>query len=553
MSGPSPLNDGGPNLIRRLGPVLIVVGFAALILFVTAAEEPFNIDELRQTRHYGDSLERVIDESFLQEQPPLDPLLNALAQRVLGVGDVRQRLLSIIFGMGSILVIGVLSLRARLTSIGAATAAAVMAVAPILTSVTAYARPYALPLFLMLCFLLLSDLWLSHGHWSYLCGLTLVALLIPLARTVEPVIFLVLIVVAMAVAAVRQKSDRWRTLAVAGAALGGLVVAAGVLARLGGELTDRTGNTDALSERLLRLLAELPVTLGSALPFWPLLLIAVGLVCVVSEARTRLFHMWWWWILAGTALGFAGAFFVVAPASQMFAVRYVFSWVPSIAVLIGLLVSVAQRRPRTHPRIVDLLTLLLVISVLGWAGLDTARAMTTRNGPDWKSVSRVVAVDLPDDTTVIFDSVVPLGSYRTPFAGYPRYTGDKQVPMTLLIVQDPSLVVPGGNTVMVLLTKNRIDVSGWVPVSVDGFFTVYVPESPRPGLEGAAAASEEFAAAMEPSDAAALRLTAAALWLRAGEDDKASSIMTSLMKEADLRPQILEAIKGSELEMLIAR
>lgn len=553
VTSTSPPEDLGRSTVKHLGPVLLAVALGMLILLVAAIEEPYNIDELRQTRSYDKSFEHVVQESILQEQPPLDPLINAMAQRVIGVGDVRQRLLSVLFGVGSLVTIAVLSLRSRLSSMGAATVVAMMSVTPLLVSVTAYARPYALPIFLMLSFLLASDTWLAKGTWQNLSALTFIALMLPLSRTVEPVIFLVLIVLAMAVMALRRESERWRVAAVAIAAFLGLGVAAAVQVQMAEALSDRVGN-EALFERLGRFLTDLPMTLGSALPFWPLILIVVGMVGAIPEARAWLMRIWWWWILAATAIGFAGAFLVVAPTSQPFFDRYVFSWVPSIAVLVGLLVSVAQRQVSGRTRVMANLALSVTITLLGWASWGTAQALTKPTGSDWKAVSRVLAEDIPGDTALVFDPVRQLGLYRTPFAGHPRYTGtQRQVPLTLHIIRGIARLEPGDNTVIVLLTPTRLDVPGWIPISIDGFFTVYIPESPRPGLEGAAMASEEFSNSLEPSEGAALRLTAAALWMQAGDTERASGLLTSLMSEPHLHSVVLETIEGSDLEVLVAR
>lgn len=536
---------------RRLAPSLIVVAFGMLILFVGAAEEPYNIDELRQTRHYDKSFQRVIDESFLVGQPPLDALVNAQAQRVLGVGDIQQRLLSIIFGTGSLVVMAVLCLRSGLAPMGSAVVVAVMALTPVLINVTAYARPYALPLFLMLSYLLLVDYWLAGARWLCFVTLSCVAVLLPLSKTVEPMIFLVLIIGAMGLNAFRDPVLRFRSSLGTVPALLGLMTGALLQARLSSELSDYTkGHEYPLIDRLMRLVTDLPHALTEELPYWPLLLIAIGLLLMNRERRTRLFQLWWWWVLTGTAVGFAVALFVTVPTSQPFYGRYVFSWVPSVAVLAGSLIPDSSSASGRRDRIFRVFSLSVAVGILAWAFFGSFQTLTTRQGGDWRAASEVIVDDLPKGTAVVFDPVRPLGSYRTPFAGNPRYTGTAPVRMTLQIIHDPSLVAAGDNTA-ILLHGSKVVVPGWVPISVDDFFTVYVPETPRPGLEGIASSAEEFGTAIGPISGAALKLTAAAIWQRAGDVERASDLLSTMLDSSRLRPVVLDAIRGSDLETLL--
>jgi hypothetical protein len=95
---------------------------------------------------------------------------------VIGQGDIRQRLLSVVFAIGSLVVVWRLMARSNISEVGTSIAIFIMAFTPALLVVSAYARPYALPLFLMLSFLLLSDRWLDDGGGSNLAILTFVAL-----------------------------------------------------------------------------------------------------------------------------------------------------------------------------------------------------------------------------------------------------------------------------------------------------------------------------------------------------------------------------------------
>lgn len=92
---------------------------------------------------------------------------------------------------------------------------------------------------------------------------------------------------------------------------------------------------------------------------------------------------------------------------------------------------------------------------------------------------------------------------------------------------------------------------GWIGIGVDRFFTVYVPTTPRPGIEGAAQAAEEFGRSLAPADGAALQLVAASLWLEADDPNRSQDLVTSLWSEEELRPAVIQAIGDGPLESFL--
>lgn len=530
-------------------PGLLLVVIGAGILSLAAAEEPYHIDELRQTRHYDKSVGRILEESRAQEQPPLDPLLNSVVQKAIGIGDVRQRALSVAFAAGSLVAVLLLTIRGGLTSSGSAVAVAVMALSPPLIVVSAYARPYALPLFLMLLFLLLGDIWLEAGRVWSLVFMVPVALVLPWSRTVEPVIFLGAVVVVSAVIAITDSRRRARILAIAVTAVGGLCSSALSLRFVSQEISDRTTSGDtALMERLGRLLGEVPRTFGEAFPFWPLALVLAVLVVALPAARRLLASLWWWWPLAGTSVGFAIAFAAIAPVGQPFYSRYVFTIVPPVAVLIGVVVSATS----DSKRVVRSTTIGLASVVVLVAAIGTWIELTRPSRADWEAVSHVVVRDLPDDFEILYDAVRPLGAYRTTFAGRPRYTDDHgAIPLTTQVVDSPESIDGGRNTAVVLLNRSDFAIDGWTPVGVDSYFTVYLPETPRSGRRGAAVSYQEFGEAMGPELGAAMSLASAALWLDIGEPQLALEVALPLLEDDALASAVAQTLSGTALEEAI--
>lgn len=545
-------SPGKPSeLYRRLTiglPVILLVLFGGFVLLISAAEEPYHIDELRQVRSYDRDLAGVIQASVQQEQPPLDAVLNSFAQDLLGIGDVRQRLLSVGFGVGSLALVAVLTLRSGFLALGSVSTLGVMSLTPALISVTAYARPYALPVFLMMAFLALAHIWLDRGRpWALILAF-LVAGLLPWSRTVEPVIFLVcsaMIMSILALARQRRRPAIWMLVA----SCFGLVSSIPAIGLLLDQLGDRTASDGSLPERLARLGSDIPTAIGTAFPYWPFLVLIVLLAVVRPAARRLLARLWWWWVLVGTAIGFVLAFVAIAPVTQGFFGRYLFTWVIPFSILVGAVVSSATEVSR---RLVVPagVTFGAVGLLIAWAGYLTWHDLSTKSTSDWKAVSAVITEDLPADTAVLYDQLRRLGAYRTPYAGYPRYTkGQPRIPLSLNVIRDPSTFSPGSNTAVILLTGGtRFDVPGWIGIGIDRYFTVYLPSSPRPGLAGAAGAAEEFAEALGPDLGAAMQLTAASLWSKSGDSERADILVEELLAQDDLRDTVLATIEGTELQ-----
>lgn len=485
----------------------VVVG--ALVLIIAVLEEPYHIDELRQVRSYSSSFGEIVDASFAQEQPPLDPLLNATLQRVIGVGDTHQRLLPALWGIGSLIVLGLLLNRSGL-AIGAPVAIALMAIAPGLVAVTAYARPYALPLFLTLLFLEGSDRWLREG--SRLGGAIAIvaALLLPLSRTVEPPVVLAATAAWLVVLRIQNSEvtqARWK-LPVAAAIAALLLVEIPVYLRLSSDLAEYTVDASVAWGGLSRLGSELPEVLSQEIGIFGL---AVALTAAAwPPVRTRVAGLWWFWPLVAVPIGFALLFFLRTPESQPYFDRYVFSWWPPLAALAGAITHVAvEGRSR---RLLAGAGLAVVTGLALWSLGGLLTQLSTKELPDWRAVSAVIGTETADGAVVLYDSVRPFGLYRTPFAGWPRYTGqDLRPPLSLHIAADPDLV-PHDAPVYVALLGAQPDVSGWTKQQVDSFFTFYTPVEERRGRVGAADSFTEFGHAVDPLDGAAMLLAAASLY-----------------------------------------
>ena len=169
---------------RRLA---VITG--AVLLLVALVEVPYHIDELRQVSSYRQSLVQVMRESSHQQQPPLDAWIGSIAQKLLGQGDIRQRLPSVVWGIGTLVLLSHLLTGFGLRW-GAPLAVLIFATSPLMVTVTAYARPYALPTFLMLAWIVSVRAFIERGSSASALTMTAIAICLPASRAVVPLVFL---------------------------------------------------------------------------------------------------------------------------------------------------------------------------------------------------------------------------------------------------------------------------------------------------------------------------------------------------------------------------
>jgi hypothetical protein len=443
--------------------------------------------------------------------------------------------------------------------VGSVVAILALAISPLLVGVTAYARPYALPLFLMLAFIALSDVWLSAARRWTIPAIIAVALLLPLSRTAEPLLFLgAAISILLIVWWLRRREPLVGTPMVPiGAAVGGVVfVAVPVYRRLSSELAEysETGSITVV-DQLSRIWEELPGVASSTIPAVLFVVATFAIWVSMSDARTVLTDRWWFWVLAAVPASFVVTFFLRTPLSQPYYARYTFSWVPVIALVTGAVTWAALVRFRGGDRVLSLIAGTIVFIVLAATSAQLVDELSKTELADWEAASSMIAAKTSSDTIVIFDAVRPLGSYRTPYAGRPRYIGDERaVPLSAHIAENPSLIPPGSSTAIMLLGPQP-DVSGWAAFPVDDWFTLYVPEEPAIGRRSAARSMLVFAEALGPDDGAALSMAAIALLVSVGDEEAAADAMNVVVavSEKDLRDRIESYARRIGILALIER
>lgn len=531
------------------------VAVGAALILVTAARQPLNWDEYAQVGPYGsDSLSVIISGT---RQPPLGPLLGALVEHLLGPGRFQHHLDSALAGIGALVVFALLMRSLRLGAAGAVGTWA-LATAPLMVRYSAYARPYALPLFGMLMFTYATHRWLETGRRGFLVLSAGVAMALPLARLPEPCVFLVTAAVALCWSAWAGRYSWSRVvgpvmIALASVTLVGLPLALQLRSKIGGRVVDGNPLTALLSGSPHRreLVTELPGLLATWFPWWPLTL-AVALTALLLPAARRRWTAWWFWLpflAAPTAFALVFHLLVQRPFLT-YAPRYAYPFVIVFATGIVAVAAAALDR-RTPLRLRLGLSALLVAALL--TPLPTTALVLVRNeAPDWTRVARLVTEELPDDAFVVYDNPSSVGraafSARYDDAWHPEHAAT--VRSVGQIAHNPSGVTGDGAVYVLLLETNcpRCDfpqrttppwdrhVSGWRAHRMD-LLTLYSPIDGQSGRAGVRSALEAFGATVGTERGAAMMVALAQMLQDDGQEELARATIDRLWSDLT-RPQI---------------
>ncbi len=397
------------------------------------------MDELRQVSYYGDNAVRIIAEAAGQQQPPLDYWIGALVYRI-SHSDFAVRLPAALFGAGSVVLFTLLARRAGNWG-SALCLGGVLALLPFHIYYSQEARPYALPVFLLLALLLVLDrfLTLARPKLYHLPALLLVSVLFLLSRTLFPLVIvstLVALLVGWTLLArisgepLGRLAQRRRLGAAAMLSLAGtfyLPVFLGILAagRRYATTGASIGQTLAAGVHRFDLRPLLHAWLAMADPLgWvllPLVLAAPVLVLWLPELRERPAALIPALTLPGAVLLHLFAF--QAETDFPFRPPYAAYALPMALVLCAALCSVLWRRLHTAAggRIGAGVALALTAALYGYTARATLDFKALPKRTDWKGLSAYLASHYGPGDALVFDSLSASGDWEPNFYGFPRY------------------------------------------------------------------------------------------------------------------------------------
>ena len=537
----------------------VLVGCALNI--AAAIRQPYSYDEIQQITPYGSN--SIVEILSATRQPPLDPLLGALVQHVLGVGQLRQHLVPLLAGIGTLTLMSLLLRRLRLGPAGAF-AVLVLATAPLMVRYSTYTRPYALPLFLMVLFAYAAQKYLDEGRRGWLVVAAVTAVALPLTRVAEPVVFLLTTAAILAFLSCRGRLS-WAQSGPLIAASGGTLVLVGLpmylllAARAGGFYDlSASGVLDRFGTGVREIATAVPPLLATSFPWWPATLLVIVTALALPASRRQLLQWWTWWPFLAAPVVFLLAYHFLNPFSFYalpYRARSLYFFLPAYVLVIAALSAVVTNGKAAVPQRLRIGLSVLLGGVLVGQLPATADVVLKNAAPDFGQISEVLTEDLPDDAIVLYDRPTPAGQSRQPFIGTPRYMGTTPYVQTVSDLVDDSDYIPVNGPVYVLVngqcaspgrceptrTPWDEDVPGWQMAYQVERFTLYEPTEGQAGPAGVIAALRAVGDALGPELGYVETFTAATLLEERGRSAEGKALIEQMYSEAT--PEVAQRIR----------
>lgn len=544
---PPPWSGGAPLLLAYL----VVIAVGCTLIVVAAERQPYNENELAQVDAYArPGWAAAISGT---RQPPLEPAIGVAVHRLVGVGQITQRIESIVAGVGTLGVLAALFWRLGVGLAGVV-ALGIVATSPLMVRYSAYARPYAVPVFLMvLCGYLLAR-WLRSGRWFHLTGVAVTAAALPLARVPEPIVFLVATALALVLLAWAGRHPWRRVIPAMAVVCLALIVVGYPMYRQLSASAGRFAQANPMAALLdagpqwRGLVTTLPQVLADSLPWWPLTFGVVVVAVAMPSGRAWLMRSWLGLVLLVPPLAWAVYYHLAIgrtrPGRQalVYQPRFAYFFIPFLAFALVAVARVALDRTTARWATAGL-TALLVATFVGQLPA-TARVLSEREAADWAAATAMVTA-LPDDAVVLYDNVAPIGMFRQAFHARPRYfAGPQRVMGARSVMRGAPARRPEGPVYVLLLAPDHgqtrcNDTSEPVAVPPDGWrvrerqhrFRLYEPIAAA-GSADVAEAFVDFGSATPPQCGYAMIGAAAALLERGDDVARARQLLADVVEDA---------------------
>lgn len=548
----------------------VVLG--AVLIVATAIRQPYSYDELTQITPYdSDTIGGITGAT---RQPPLDPLLGAMFQRLFGIGQFQQRLVPVLAGIATLIVVALLLHRMRLGRAGAF-GVLVLATAPLMVRYSAYTRPYALTLFFMVLFVLAAHQWLDRRKLLWLGVALVAAAALPFSRVPEPTAFLATTPVILAWLTIRRRYSWPQTLPLIAISAGALFFVAIPLYRTLASEADAfydaspSGFVDRFGGGVEEIVIFTGPMLASWLTWWPITVLLIIAALVLREPRRWLFGSPFWLPLLAAPIAFLLGYHFLNPWSFEaipYRARSAYFFLPAYILIIVALAYVALNGKAVSSRLKVALTVLLGAALLGQLPA-TADVVLHNAAPDFDDISSVLTEDLPDDAIVLYDRPTPVPQSRQPFQGVPRYMGDTPYVETaarLATNTERRDALPTQGPVYVLINGQcaspgrcepdrspwEEDIPGWKLIAKVERFTLYEPTDGQEGHAGAVAALTALADALGPEMGYYLSYSAAEVLRQDGHTAAAHAVIRKMYAQTtpDLAQEIRDMAEQEELD-----
>ncbi len=450
-------NTINPNRNLAIIPTACLLLLALALRLHHLDHESLWVDELLQVSFYAHPFDQIARYAAHQQQPPLDYWIGYWVN-FLSSSDFAVRLPSVFFGVGTVFFITLLvkSMCTLPVAYGAGTLAALL---PFNIHFSQEARPYAIAIFFFLALLWAVARLLNASEGTREKSLTLFLISVAFlhSRGFEPLVIMVLLIFILAVRLaysilshriVREGQQRAALLAIAALGLALVIYLPTfktLLAFGDAYLTEKSG-FPSLGTFLVGIqdFSLLPTIMSFAFQTEPL---TYPLLALLFLSPFLAWRMGLWlaheeYALAALLLpgiSLLHLFVFQAYTDMPFKPQYAFYLLPLTLILSGaafqgLWAMASTLRNARIPR--ALLLVLAAFMVLGTVN-STLAFQSFKKKEDWKGLCRHLAETYGPGQILLFDTLVPYGSWEGNFFGFRRYYNGNS--KRLVVAQIPSV------------------------------------------------------------------------------------------------------------------
>jgi hypothetical protein len=415
------------------------------------------IDELLQVSFYAHPFDQIARYAAHQQQPPLDYWIGYGAYAFSST-DFALRLPSALFGVGTVFFITLLV--RGLCSLPVAYGAGILAaLLPFNIYFSQEARPYSIAIFLFLALLWAVTRLLnaSKSTREKILTLFLISVAFLHSRGIEPLVITVVLVLVLAARLAYQipthgmgrtypRRATLYAIAALGLALGLYLPTFRILLAVGDAYLSQQSSLLNLDTLLagIRDFSLQPILMSFAFQTepltYPLLLLLLLSPVMVWRTGLRLSHeLSVLGVLLVPGISLLHIFVFQACTDMHFKPQYAFYLLPLTLILSALAFQGLWDEAGTlkNGKFLSALLLVLAVFMVLWTVNSTLASRGFKKKEDWKGLCRHLAETYGPKQILLFDTLVPYGSWEGNFYGFRRYYGGSS--KRLVVAQIPSV------------------------------------------------------------------------------------------------------------------
>lgn len=424
------------SLLNKLVVVIIITSIALALRLHHLDHESLFMDELLQVSHYlHNSLKEVAIGAFSQAQPPLDYFIGKVVS-LFSYSDFAVRLPAALFGSGTVFLIFLLMYRLS-GLLSASIASLLLALSPYHIYYSQEARPYALPIFLMVALwcIVISIYQIRSSRPVHYLLLFIVSVLLMYSRSLYPLIVVLNLAFWLTVLYLFFRyrfSSAYPHLLFTSLTLSGAILCYLPMFRL----------IVKLAHRYAPQASETPIVLitsgfkrFSFRPIWEAFIVqsepfAILLVAGISLGICSLFFnklefrnkigMFFVFLMITISTTLLHSYVFFASTGFPFRPPYLGYLFPSLIIIaiLGFDSFCRVQFPKLHQNALKYCVIILVCLLTMPSLIDFK---STPKKSDWRAVSQYCTNNFDDRHVIIFGTLTDKNAWKPTYYGFPRY------------------------------------------------------------------------------------------------------------------------------------